>query len=298
MIEREKTFLHFLPFAIFVLNEKNEVIYNNPKAEEVFNRRFGSDEKFSIKDILSEENLKIFSFVAGKVRTKNEPASFMVQEEEKFFELFLSPIQKEKDVIGLIMTVIDQTESMKSTFTKLSFIQSMFSETEALLENLKNSLNNPSDIQTFLKKLEDNIISIKKGLKTFSENRGRAELKYVVKGIIDEIKDEFLKRGISINYRSTPSSPSVFLNREQFENFLIFLLKEMAVKGENIWVAVDEGKIDDTRYGICLLTFSGKINIESLQPFEEFIRKEAGIFEVVSIEGVGTTVGIALPSII
>jgi hypothetical protein len=298
MIEREKTLLHFLPFAIIVLDEKNEVIYLNPKAEEVFNRRFGGDEKLSIKDILSEENLKVFYFVAGRVRTKGEPAAFMVQEAEKFLELFLSPIHKEKDVIGLIITVVDQTESMKSTFTKLSFVQGIFSEAEAIIENLKSSSDIPSVFSDLLKKLEESLIKIKRELTSFSEKRGRADLKYVVKGVIDEIKEEFIKRGVNINYRSTPSSLSVFFNREEFENFLIFLLKEMAGKGEDIWVTLDEGIIDGTRYGVCLLTFSGEIDIKALQPFEDFVKKEEGIFEVVSIEGVGTTLGIALPSII
>jgi hypothetical protein len=298
MIEREKTLLHFLPFAILILDEKNEVVYLNPKAEEVFNRRFGSDEKLSIKDILSEENLKVFSFVAGKVRAKRESASFLIQEEEKFLELSLSPIHKDKDVIGLIVTVVDQTESMKSTFTKLSFVQSIFGETEKIIENLKISLNPSSPAHDLFKKLEENLFKIKREITSFSEKRGRADLKYVVKGVIDEIKVEFLKRGVRVNYRSTPSSLSVFFNREEFENFLLSLLKEMAGKAGDIWVTVEEGKIDETRYGVCLLTFSGEIDRKNLQPLEDFIKKEDGIFEILGIEGVGTTIGIALPSII
>jgi len=298
MIEREKTLLHFLPFAVLILDEKNEVVYLNPKAEEVFSRRFGGDEKISIKDILSEENLKVFSFVAGRVRAKGEPASFFIQEEGKFLELFLSPIHKEKDVIGLLIAVVDQTESMKSTFTKLSFVLGIVGESVKLLEDLKDFSNVPSTASDLLKKLEENLFKIKKELSSFSEKRGRADFKYVVKGVIDEMKGEFLKRNVNITYRSTSSSLNVFFNRDEFENFLIFLLKEMAGRGENIWVTVEEGKIDDMRYGVCLLTFSGEIDRKLLQPFEDFIKREDGIFEVLSIEEVGTTIGIAFPSII
>lgn len=299
MIGREKTLLHFLPFAILVLNEKNEIIYINPKGEELFNFTFVLNERVSIKNILSDENLKIFSFVAGRVRAKGENTFFMVQEDEKFLELFLSPIHGEKDVIGLLITVVDLTEEVKSTFTKLSFVKGIFSEAESILENLKSSLDNPSSLPPTLKKLEDSLMKIKMELVTFPAKKGKVELKYVVKIIIDEMEGELSKRGLKINYRFTPSPVSIFINKEKFERFFFFLLKEIPANtdGGHIWVTVDEGRIDNTRYGLCILTFSGKIDRDSLQPLEDFVKEEDGMFEIVEVEGIGTTIGIALPSI-
>ncbi len=297
MMEKEKTLLHYLPFAILVLNEENETVYINPKAEEIFNRGFVPGEKISIKEILSDENLKTFSFVAGRVRETLKPASFVVQENERFLEFFLSPIKKEEDVIGLIITVLDITEEMKSTFTKLSFIKDLLNEAELTIENLKTSPDNKTILPGLLEKLENNFLGLKREISSLFSKKGKIDLKYLIKLIIDKIKEEFLKRAVNITYRSTPSSVGVLLDREEFEKFLIFLLNEMAKMGRDIWVSVDEGRIDDREYGICLLTFSGKMEKGTIKPLEDYLKEEDGILEVVSMDGIGTTVGIAFPTV-
>ncbi len=309
MIKGHKTLLHYFPQAVIILGQNNEVVYMNPPARSIFGVE--EDEELTIKDLIDENNMRLFSFAAGKVRTKKEVFTFQIQEKDRFLKLSISPVVEKDDVTGLLILIEDITEEMKSAFTKSYLIRNILERIEFSLKNLKETMEKISRIKGIeesdklfellpaMKKIEQEL-SIAKDASVISPKKIEMEMGGVIKGIIKGLEEEFHAKGINLNYKTSSSIPRVFINREEFEGITISLLKEILSKineKEDIWITVEERALNEIKYGICLITSSVEVPEVLLDEMKKYVEKEDGIFEFSKIEGIGSSVGIALPSI-
>lgn len=308
MIEREKTLLNYLPFGVLILGNKNEVIYMNPWAERTLGKKL--EQELSLRDIFSDENIRVFSFATGRVRDRNQPLNFRMVEGERFFEVYLSPITNEENVIGIVAVVQEITEEIKRASGRASFLKSLMNRIEGALVDIKNVINallkgekekgelSAKDLLDSLKKIESDLFRVR-SISYFPAKRCEIELGYILRMVTVGFSEELEERGIKLRFNSGTLPVTVFCSQDELERILVTIFREIVsrAEGDEIWISVDERKIKDARFGVCLITFRGIANRDVFREVEEFAKNEEGMFEVISMENMGTTVGLALPAI-